>query len=76
MTVVAKDKHVSIRMQGNKSKGTKPELLLRKLLTNKGVKGYRICCTGIIGKPDIVFIKKKWRSLYMAAFGILAHYVI
>lgn len=59
MTVIAKDKHVSKRMKGNKSKGTKPELLLRKLLTNKGIRGYRICYTGVIGKPDIVFTKKK-----------------
>ncbi|WP_170122752.1 very short patch repair endonuclease [Mucilaginibacter oryzae] len=59
MTVVVTDKNVSKRMKGNKSKGTKPEILLRKVLTNKGIKGYRICYTDIIGKPDIVFIKKR-----------------
>lgn len=41
-----------------KSKNTKLELRLRKLLWRNGVRGYRIHYP-LLGKPDIVFIKKK-----------------
>ncbi len=40
------------------SKNTNPEIKLRKLLTDKKIKGYRIH-SGLTGKPDIVFTKKK-----------------
>jgi DNA mismatch endonuclease, patch repair protein len=42
-----------------RSKNTKPELLLRKLLWHHGLKGYRIHNENLPGKPDIVFINKK-----------------
>ncbi|WP_114793114.1 very short patch repair endonuclease [Niabella yanshanensis] len=45
-------------MSSIKAKNTKPELIVRKLLWQKGYKGYRLHPT-IPGKPDIVFLKKK-----------------
>lgn len=50
---------VSRVMSANKSKDTRPELVLRKLLYAKGVRGYRLHPTGIPGRPDIAFTKKK-----------------
>jgi DNA mismatch endonuclease (patch repair protein) len=41
-----------------RGKNTKPEIALRKLLFKNGVKGYRLHAQ-IIGKPDIVFRKKR-----------------
>jgi DNA mismatch endonuclease (patch repair protein) len=46
-------------MSANKSKNTKPELLLRKALWAEGIKGYRIHSKLLPGKPDIAFISKK-----------------
>lgn len=40
------------------SKNTKPEILFRKYIWNKGIRGYRIHYL-ISGKPDIAFPKKK-----------------
>jgi DNA mismatch endonuclease, patch repair protein len=34
---------------------TQPELLLRKALTRRGVRGYRVDVTSLPGRPDIVF---------------------
>lgn len=50
---------VSIVMSRNKSKNTKPELLLRKALYQNGIRGYRVNYKKLPGKPDIVFTKKK-----------------
>lgn len=49
---------ISRNMRHNKSKDTKPELLLRKELWKRGLrylKNYR----NVYGKPDIVFLKAK-----------------
>lgn len=50
---------VSRVMSKNKSKNTKPELLLRKVLWKNGVRGYRLHPKKVPGKPDISFISKK-----------------
>ena len=41
-----------------RGKDTRPELILRKILYAKGIRGYRIHYR-LPGKPDIVFVKKK-----------------
>jgi DNA mismatch endonuclease (patch repair protein) len=41
-----------------RGKNTGPEVRLRKLLWSAGIRGYRIHYN-LLGKPDIVFIKKK-----------------
>lgn len=41
-----------------RSKDTKPEVLVRKLLFSSGYR-YRIHCRNLPGKPDIVFPKKR-----------------
>ena len=46
---------ISRNMKHNKSKDTKPELLLCKELWKRGFR-YRKNCKDIFGKPDIVFI--------------------
>jgi len=48
----------SYNMSRIKGKNTKPELTVRKLLSSKGIRGYRTHYK-IIGKPDIVFPSKK-----------------
>ena len=50
---------VTKTMQGNKSKDSKPELLLRKAIWNAGLKGYRLHRKDLPGKPDLVFTAKK-----------------
>lgn len=54
-------KRVNIRktMQGNRSKNTKPELLVRKVLWETGLRGYRLHRKDVPGKPDIVFYGRK-----------------
>ena len=51
--------NVSKVMSSNRGKNTKPELLLRKLLCNNGIRGYRIHPKNIPGRPDICFISLK-----------------
>lgn len=46
-------------MRANKSTETKPEQVLRKKMWKVGLKGYRKNYKGVLGKPDVVFIKKK-----------------
>lgn len=46
-------------MQGNRSKGTRPELLLRRALWSAGLRGYRVNVRKLPGTPDIVFGKRK-----------------
>lgn len=41
-----------------RGKNTGPEVKLRKLLWSQGIRGYRIHLN-LLGKPDIVFTKKK-----------------
>ena len=54
-----KSQAVTKAMQGNKSKNSKPELLLRKAMWDKGVRGYRLHRKELPGKPDLVFPAKK-----------------
>ena len=42
-------------MQGNRSKNTKPELLVRRALRERGITGYRLQWKGASGRPDIAF---------------------
>ena len=51
-------KQRSFNMSQIKSRNTKPELRLRKILYTSGIKGYRLSCD-LPGKPDIVFPRKK-----------------
>lgn len=41
-----------------KGRDTKPEVFLRKLLSEKGIRGYRLYYN-LLGKPDIVFPKNR-----------------
>lgn len=50
--------HVSKSMHGNKSRDTKPELQLRKLLTELGYR-YRLHPKHLPGKPDLFFSSRK-----------------
>lgn len=49
---------IARNMRSNKSKDTKPELLLRRELWSRGMR-YRKNCKELPGKPDIAFIKAK-----------------
>ena len=51
-------KQRSYNMSMIKGKNTKPELVLRKLISSNGVKGYRLNYK-LPGKPDVVFGKYK-----------------
>ncbi|WP_460924326.1 very short patch repair endonuclease [Pontibacter brevis] len=46
---------ISRYMRGNKSKNTKPELILRRALWNAGMRGYRVHWPKAPGKPDICY---------------------
>ena len=50
---------VSKVMSANKSKNTKPEIILRKGLWASGIKGYRLHWKKAPGRPDISFPGKK-----------------
>lgn len=54
---ISKEKRSEI-MRSIRSKDTKPEMVVRKLLTNLGYR-YRLHRKEILGKPDIVFIGRK-----------------
>jgi len=58
MVDVLNKKQRSYNMSMIKGRNTKPELFLRKLLFNKGLRNYRINYK-MYGKPDIVFTKYK-----------------
>ncbi len=46
-------------MRRIKSKNTRPEMIVRKLLRNLGHTGYRLHRKDIIGCPDVAFIGKR-----------------
>ena len=46
-------------MSANKAKNTKPEIVLRKVLWNSDVRGYRLNWKKAPGRPDIAFPGKK-----------------
>lgn len=48
----------SKNMQAIKSKNTKPEIAVRRILTDLGYR-YRLHCRNLPGNPDIVFIGRK-----------------
>ncbi len=54
-----KNEQTSKTMSAIKAKNTKPELILRKTLWNKGIKGYRLHWKKVPGRPDIAFPGKK-----------------
>ncbi len=58
MVDVLTKKQRSYNMSMIKGKNTKPELIIRKLLSSNGIRGYRINYK-LPGKPDIVFTKYK-----------------
>lgn len=49
---------ITRNMRSNKSKDTKPELMLRNELWKRGLR-YRKNYKKLVGKPDIVFVGKK-----------------
>jgi DNA mismatch endonuclease (patch repair protein) len=55
-------------MQGNRSTGTKPELLLRKALWSAGLKGYQVNVRRLPGTPDVVFTKPRIAILVHGCF--------
>ena len=46
-------------MSANKSKDTKPEIKLRKILWKEGIRGYRLNWKKAPGRPDIAFPGRK-----------------
>jgi len=56
---VPKSETTSRVMSANKGKDTKPELLLRKAIWNKHIRGYRLHWKQVPGRPDIAFVSKK-----------------
>ena len=59
LSPAAKSPAVRKSMQGNKSKDTKPELTVRKLLREAGLPGYRLQWKKAPGRPDIAFPGRK-----------------
>jgi DNA mismatch endonuclease (patch repair protein) len=49
----------SNRMKANVSKGTGPEISLRRALRKAGLVGYRLNYRKAPGSPDIVYVKKR-----------------
>lgn len=58
MADVLTRKQRSYCMSQIKGKDTQPELILRKALSHVGLRGYRLHYK-LLGKPDIVFLKRK-----------------
>ncbi len=56
--MVKTQEEITRNMRSNKSKDTKPELLLRKELWKRGFR-YRKNYGKLLGKPDIVFVERK-----------------
>lgn len=58
MTDVLTKEQRAYNMSKIRGKNTGPEIQFRKLIWSMGIRGYRIHYN-LLGKPDIVFIKKK-----------------
>ena len=58
MTDVHSAEQRSYNMSMIKGKDTNPEIILRKALYRKGIRGYRIH-KDMLGKPDIIFTNRK-----------------
>ncbi len=56
---IPKNEQTSRTMSAIKAKNTKPELLLRKVLWQSGIRGYRLHWKKAPGRPDIAFPGKK-----------------
>jgi len=65
---IPKTEHVSRVMSANKSKDTRPELSLRKLLWRMNVRGYRLHTKSVPGRPDITFARMKLAVLVHGCF--------
>ena len=50
---------VSRTMKANRAKDTTPELILRKSLRDRGLRGYRLHSNKVPGRPDISFGRQK-----------------
>ena len=59
MADILTKKQRSYNMSQIRSKNTGPELILRKLLSKNKISGYRLHYKKILGKPDMVFPRKK-----------------
>lgn len=59
----------SQRIRKVRSKATRPELLMRKLLFHKCY-GYRLHVKKLAGKPDIVFVGRRTAIFVHVFFGI------
>lgn len=57
-TMAKTQEEITKNMRSNKSKDTKPELMLRKELWKRGLR-YRKNYKKAVGKPDIVFVSRK-----------------
>ena len=58
MTDVLTRAQRSYCMSRIRAKDTQPEIVLRKIISKAGIKGYRLNCR-LLGKPDLVFPKRK-----------------
>ena len=56
---IPKSENVSKIMSANRSKNTRPEIILRKLFWKEGLRGYRLNYSKAPGRPDIAFVSKK-----------------
>jgi DNA mismatch endonuclease (patch repair protein) len=56
---IPKKESTSKVMRSNKAKNTKPEVILRKALWGKGLRGYRLHPKRLPGRPDITFGKDR-----------------
>lgn len=55
-------------MRSTKSKGTGPELAVRRALWASGLRGYRVNLQNLPGKPDIVFTRQRVAVLVHGCF--------
>ena len=46
-------------MSANKDSDTKPEIMFRRLLWNKGLRGYRLHLKSVPGRPDVSYKRDK-----------------
>lgn len=58
MTDVLTKKQRSYCMSRIRARDTEPEIILRRIISGAGIRGYRLNYR-LLGKPDIVFPKKK-----------------
>jgi len=56
---VPEKESVSRVMSAIRGKNTQPELVVRRLLSSAGIRGYRLHPKDVPGRPDVAFISKK-----------------